>query len=134
MDTLRRYYTMNQLLFFLFQVKELVSNIIENMIKEAKKKESQSNSQPKLPLIRLRVVYRDESQVFNAIRFGQQYSNRVRSNSLKFQCEFYRYFWFFIRRLRIQEKCCTCNVTSNVSKSKKSRSMKRPWKMHSLRE
>lgn len=59
------------------KVKEIVCELIEEMIKEAKKKESHSVSQPKLPLIRLRVVYRHESQVFNAIRFGQQFSKRV---------------------------------------------------------
>ena len=37
--------------------------------------------QPQLPLIRLRVEYTDENQMFNAVRFGLQYTARVANPS-----------------------------------------------------
>lgn len=47
------------------------------MIEEAKKKETTSKSQPKKPLIRLRVAYQNEAYAINEIRFGQQYNELV---------------------------------------------------------
>jgi len=37
--------------------------------------------QPELPLIRLRVEYTEEKHMFNAVRFGLQYTNRVANPS-----------------------------------------------------
>lgn len=73
----------NKLFIFFLKIKKLIDSIIEEMIEEAKQKESPSEAQPKLPLLRLRVAYRAERQIFNAIRFGQQYTGRVRNH-----CEF----------------------------------------------
>lgn len=47
------------------------------MIEEAKEKETESPAQPKKPLIRLRVTYKNEAYAFNEIRFGQQYHQLV---------------------------------------------------------
>lgn len=47
------------------------------MIERAKEKLSDHPNQPKEPLIRLRILYSEEDQMFNYIRFGQQYNNRV---------------------------------------------------------
>lgn len=44
------------------------------MIDEAKLKETASRTQPKKPLIRLRVVYQNEDYALNEIRFGQQFN------------------------------------------------------------
>lgn len=63
------------------KVKELVSGMINNMIEEAKQKETRSATQPKTPLIRLRVIYQNEDYAFNEIRFGQQYNDLVNINS-----------------------------------------------------
>lgn len=35
------------------------------------------DKQPTLPLIRVRVEYKDEEQTFNTIRFGQRFHSRV---------------------------------------------------------
>lgn len=59
------------------RTKEVLGAIIEEMIAEAKKQETDSPAQPKLPLIRLRVHFKDERHCFNAIRYGQQYHERV---------------------------------------------------------
>lgn len=47
------------------------------MIERSKEKFSDHPSQPREPLIRLRILYNEENQMFNYIRFGQQYNNRV---------------------------------------------------------
>lgn len=47
------------------------------MIEKAKTKLNDHPNQPKEPLIRLRILYSEEDQMFNYIRFGQQYNNRV---------------------------------------------------------
>lgn len=60
------------------KVKELLVRIIDELITQAKQLETDSSAQPKLPLIRLRVHYKDEQHCFNTIRFGQQYSGRVK--------------------------------------------------------
>lgn len=59
------------------KVKELVSGVINSMIEEAKRKETKSATQPKKPLIRLRIIYQNEDYAFNEIRFGQQYNELV---------------------------------------------------------
>lgn len=51
------------------------------MIEEAKEKETGNSSQPKLPLIRLRVLYQNEDQSINEIRFGQQFNQMVANPS-----------------------------------------------------
>lgn len=47
------------------------------MIEDAKKKLTGHPNQPKEPLIRLRITYNEEDQMFNTIRFGQQYKEAV---------------------------------------------------------
>ncbi|KAJ6638754.1 Double-strand break repair protein MRE11, partial [Pseudolycoriella hygida] len=59
------------------KVQEYVAMKVNDMIKLAKDKETDHPNQPKLPLIRLRVFYNDEDQLFNAIRFGQQFHTKV---------------------------------------------------------
>lgn len=50
---------------------------IEEMIEESKKKISGHPKQPKLPLIRLRIMFNNDNQVLNIARFGQKYEKRV---------------------------------------------------------
>lgn len=59
-------------------MQEFVSNTIAEMMDESKRKVNvECAEQPKVPLIRLRVIYTNEDHIFNAIRFGQQYNTRV---------------------------------------------------------
>lgn len=51
------------------------------MIEEAKKKLTGHLDQPTKPLIRLRITYNEEDQMFNTIRFGQQYKDVVANPS-----------------------------------------------------
>lgn len=55
----------------------LAKEHVEEMISEANNKITGHPDQPTLPLIRLRCVYEKEEHMFNAIRFGQEYVNRV---------------------------------------------------------
>lgn len=57
--------------------KELAEKKIEEMIKEAEKLRTDDPNQPKMPLIRLRIEITKENQMFNTIRFGQNYISRV---------------------------------------------------------
>lgn len=50
---------------------------ITEMLAEAKAQLTGNIHQPKEPLIRLRLDYIEEEQMFNAIRFGQQYNAQV---------------------------------------------------------
>ncbi|XP_054738689.1 double-strand break repair protein MRE11 [Anastrepha obliqua] len=50
---------------------------VEEMIAKAKEQLTGHPKQPTLPLIRLRIIYSNEEQVFNAIRFGQSYNEQV---------------------------------------------------------
>lgn len=59
------------------KVQEYVADKVRKMMLLAKDKESDHPNQPKEPLIRLRVFYSNEDQLFNAIRFGQQYNQKV---------------------------------------------------------
>lgn len=62
-----------------FQVREFLKKTVDEMIESAKEKVNlDCPQQPKLPLIRLRVIYTNEDYIFNAIRFGQQYGEKVR--------------------------------------------------------
>lgn len=47
------------------------------MIEKAKEKLTGHEEQPTKPLIRLRLLYDEEEQMFNAIRFGQQFNTLV---------------------------------------------------------
>lgn len=58
------------------------------MIEEAKAKENNSTVQPKKPLIRLRIQYKDDEQGFNTIRFGQKYNERVSNFPIMFSSHF----------------------------------------------
>lgn len=59
------------------KVQDFVTDKIKEMMLLAKDKETDHPNQPKEPLIRLRLIYNNEDQVFNAIRFGQQYNTIV---------------------------------------------------------
>lgn len=59
------------------KVTELAKEIIAEMIERANDQITDDPRQPKLPLIRLRIIYSDENQMFNTIRFGQKYSSLV---------------------------------------------------------
>lgn len=50
---------------------------VENMIIKAKEQFTGHPKQPQLPLIRLRIIFSNEEQMFNAIRFGQSYNEKV---------------------------------------------------------
>ncbi|XP_017057306.1 double-strand break repair protein MRE11 [Drosophila ficusphila] len=50
---------------------------VEAMLQKASAQHSGHPKQPTLPLIRLRLLYTDESCMFNAIRFGQMFSTQV---------------------------------------------------------
>lgn len=58
-------------------VQEYIKSKIEYLIVDSKSQLSGHPKQPTLPLIRLRVTYFDERQVFNTIRFGQQFMEEV---------------------------------------------------------
>lgn len=59
------------------KVQEYVAEKIDEMMLQAKGKETDHPGQPKEPLIRLRVFYSSEDHIFNHIRFGQQYNKQV---------------------------------------------------------
>lgn len=59
------------------KVQEYVATKIENMLLLAKDKETGYLNQPKEPLIRLRVFFSNEDHLFNSIRFGQKYNDKV---------------------------------------------------------
>lgn len=58
-------------------VQGIIKQRIEEMLKKAEEQKNDNPKQPKRPLIRLRIMYQDEEHVFNALRFGQQYQERV---------------------------------------------------------
>ncbi|XP_067627330.1 double-strand break repair protein MRE11 [Eurosta solidaginis] len=59
------------------KVMAMAKQRVEEMIERAKEQETGHPKQPKLPLIRLRIVFTSEDQMFNAIRFGQSYNEKV---------------------------------------------------------
>lgn len=69
------------ILYFSLQIQTFVSDRIATMIEEAKKKLTGHPKQPKEPLLRLRITYNEEDQMFNPIRFGQQYKEVVANPS-----------------------------------------------------
>lgn len=66
-------------------VKKIVKQKIEEMLEASKEQINLNPRQPKIPLIRLEIRYKDEDHVFNAIRFGQEYQERV-ANALDMIC------------------------------------------------
>lgn len=58
-------------------VQNYVSNYVQNMLDSAARQLSGDPKQPLIPLVRLRVEYADETQMFNEIRFGQMYQEKV---------------------------------------------------------
>lgn len=56
---------------------DLLNRNIIKMIDEAKRKETKNPAQPTLPLIHLRVSYRNEDYAINKNRFGQRYIQQV---------------------------------------------------------
>lgn len=67
----------NSVLNVSLQIQKFVSDRIDEMMEEAKELLTGHPKQPKEPLIRLRVTYKEEDQMFNTIRFGQQYKDTV---------------------------------------------------------
>lgn len=61
----------------IFQVQELLRGIVNQMIEEAKGKLTNCRSQPKIPLIRLRVLYKNDEYNINETRFSQQFTDMV---------------------------------------------------------
>ncbi|KAK7597819.1 hypothetical protein V9T40_010044 [Parthenolecanium corni] len=59
------------------KVQDYLEERINFWIDEAKKQLTGHDKQPTLPLIRVRVEYKDEEQTFNTIRFGQRFHSRV---------------------------------------------------------
>ncbi|KAK6644631.1 hypothetical protein RUM43_000899 [Polyplax serrata] len=59
------------------EIKVHCAQIVEEMIREAEQLKSGHPKQPKLPLIRLRCEYSDETQLFNIVKFGQLFQGRV---------------------------------------------------------
>nr|XP_053643704.1 double-strand break repair protein MRE11-like [Cherax quadricarinatus] len=62
-------------------VEDLIESHIHKMIIKAKQLCTGHPKQPTKPLIRLRVEYTDESQMFNACRFGHRFENEVANPS-----------------------------------------------------
>ncbi|XP_045604272.1 LOW QUALITY PROTEIN: double-strand break repair protein MRE11 [Procambarus clarkii] len=62
-------------------VEDFIEKYINKMINKAKKLLTDHPRQPKKPLIRLRVEYTDESQMFNVCRFGHKFEDTVANSS-----------------------------------------------------
>ncbi|GFG28649.1 hypothetical protein Cfor_05677 [Coptotermes formosanus] len=63
------------------EVQKYVSEHLETLIQRAAEQISGHKRQPQKPLIRLRVEYMEEKQMFNAVRFGLQYTDKVANPS-----------------------------------------------------
>ncbi|XP_039955004.1 double-strand break repair protein MRE11 [Bactrocera tryoni] len=59
------------------KVMAMAKERVQNMITKAKEQFTGHPKQPQLPLIRLRILFSNEEQMFNAIRFGQSYNEQV---------------------------------------------------------
>lgn len=59
------------------KLEKFFSKHTEEMIEESKKKISGNKKQPTIPLIRLRILYSDDSHVINTARFGQKFDKRI---------------------------------------------------------
>uniref|UniRef100_A0A2Z5U614 Double-strand break repair protein n=1 Tax=Reticulitermes speratus TaxID=60591 RepID=A0A2Z5U614_9NEOP len=63
------------------EVQKYVNEHLETLIQRSAEQISGDTRQPQKPLIRLRVEYMEEKQMFNAVRFGLQYTDRVANPS-----------------------------------------------------
>lgn len=63
------------------QVKKIITEKVEEMLEKAKSRLTGHPKQPTIPIIRLRVQFENEDQIFNTIRFGQNYVGRVANHS-----------------------------------------------------
>lgn len=59
------------------KIQKFAYKTIEEMIEKAKGQITDHPEQPTLPLIRLRMLFNEEHQMFNEIRFGQQFTGKV---------------------------------------------------------
>lgn len=59
------------------KVQKLAVDTLDEMLQKVTEKFTDHPNQPKEPLLRLRILYTEEEQMFNAIRMGQQYSERI---------------------------------------------------------
>lgn len=59
------------------KVGKYYAKLVEEMIEESKAKITRNPKQPKVPLIRLRVVFTNDDYTINIARFGQQFHDRV---------------------------------------------------------
>lgn len=59
------------------QLEEKAEEEVNSMIQHAEGMLTGHEKQPKLPLIRLRFFYTDEGQMFNLVRFGQKFEERI---------------------------------------------------------
>lgn len=73
------------------KVRAMAEKEIEKMITEAQNKITNHPMQPKLPLIRLRIIYSNEEQMFNAIRLGQTFQERVSLLLLNYNLKIFDY-------------------------------------------
>ncbi|XP_043220823.1 double-strand break repair protein MRE11-like [Amphibalanus amphitrite] len=56
---------------------QYVAECVERMLLEAEEQITGHPRQPRQPLLRLRVEYSEEAQLFHTVRFGQQFAGRV---------------------------------------------------------
>lgn len=59
------------------KVEKFFSQNVEEMIEESKLKLTGHSKQPKVPLIRLRVLYTNDAHIINTARFGQKFEERI---------------------------------------------------------
>ncbi|KAK3913008.1 Double-strand break repair protein MRE11 [Frankliniella fusca] len=59
------------------QLEEKAEETVNIMIQDAGKMLTDHEDQPTLPLIRLRFYYTDEAQMFNSVRFGQKFEDKI---------------------------------------------------------
>nr|CAD7404766.1 unnamed protein product [Timema poppensis] len=64
-------------LLIIEQVEQYVTAHVEKLIEQSRSQLTGHKLQPKEPLIRIRVEYKEEWQIFNSSIFGQQFINRV---------------------------------------------------------
>lgn len=114
------------------QVREFLKKTIDEMLERAKEKvNADCPQQPKLPLIRLRVIYTNEDYIFNSIRFGQQYGDKVSEQFRFFRRSFFDAKPEFGHRLPIQRICWNSVWSRSGWNANGSKSMKMPWTKHS---
>lgn len=82
------------------------------MIAEAMEKCEGNEEMPKLPLIRLRVIYTQEEHSLNAVRFGQSFIGKVANHADMIKFSFQR------MKNNIDMKPVDNEVMSNVFRNK----------------